>query len=120
MKLVDMAYTKAEVAEEKRENSTMEVPAYPWGLQIRLEEEEIAKLGIPIPQVGGELHLSVVAKVTGVSESTMADGEHECCVTLQITMMSVDLQESPDEERGEVETPASEANEMSLMARYRG
>ena len=113
MPLVSLAYTAAERAEEAREYSTPEVPSYPWGLQVRLEEEELSKLGLldPLPEVGGELHLEVIAKVTGVNQTQMADGSSETCVTLQITMAGVALQESAADERGEVETPAREASE---------
>lgn len=120
-KLVDMAYTKAEIKEEAKETKFPGEPSkYPWGLQIRLEDEELKKLGVTdLPQVGGEMHLAVIAKVTGVSENTMADGDYDCCVTLQITMMQVVMQESAEEEKGEKETPRSEAKESpSLLRSY--
>jgi hypothetical protein len=124
MPLVDLAYTKAEIAEEKQDMTEPSTGKYPWGLQIRLEEEELKKLGLDLPDVGDELHLTVVADVTAVSEQTMADGDYDCCVTLQIKMMSVDALEEEEEEKGEVETPASEAAEVrrigSLMAKYKG
>lgn len=122
--LVDLAYTKAELKEEAKEQKFGEPSKYPWGLQIRLEEEELKKLGIKdLPQVGGELHLAVIAKVTGVSENTMADGDYDCCVTLQLTMMQVVMNESAEEEKGEKDTPAYEAKETrgktaSILTKY--
>jgi hypothetical protein len=54
--LVDMAYTKAELKEEKKEMSVGyngQPSPYPWGLCIRLEANELDKLGITeLPQVG--------------------------------------------------------------------
>lgn len=122
MTLINLKYTKAEAKAEVE--GYKDGPEYPWGLQIRLEDDELNKLGIKtMPEVGGEFHLQVVAKITGVNESTMADGKYERCVNLQITMMGIDLQESAAAEKGEKETPKSEAKETkksTLMATYKG
>ena len=114
-KLVDMKFTKAEAkaqAEEYSKPSPDNEPSYPWGLEIRLEDESLAKLGITtLPEIGAEFHLSVVATVKSASESRMASGRTDRCVCLQITMMGIDLEESAEEERGERSTPKSEAAE---------
>lgn len=114
MPLVDLAYTSKERKEEAAEAKSMEPPEYPWGLQIRLENEELKKLGIKdLPEVGEEYHLEVVAKVTSVSENQYGDGRTERCVCLQICMAGVQLDESAaDEKREGKETPASEAREV--------
>jgi hypothetical protein len=120
-KLVDMKFTKAEAkaqAEEYSKPSPDNEPSYPWGLEIRLEDESLAKLGIKtLPEIGAEFHLSVVAMVKSASESRMASGRVDRCVCLQITMMGVDLEESAAEERGEKSTPASEAAETRQPSR---
>lgn len=121
--LVDLKYTKADQKEEQAEMKMPPTPEYAWGLQIRLEREELDKLGVKkLPSVGDEWHFNAVAEITGVSESHMASGKDECCVTLQIKMMGLDLEESADEEAGEKETPASEAAEArggrSLLNKY--
>jgi hypothetical protein len=114
-KLVDMKFTKAEAkaqAEEYSKPSPDNEPSYPWGLQIRLEDESLSKLGITtLPEIGAEFHLTVVAEVQSATESRMASGRTDRCVCLQITMMGIDLQESAAEERGERSTPKSEAAE---------
>lgn len=115
-KLVDMKYTRAEAkaeAEKYSSPSPDNEPQYPWGLQIRLEDEELSKLGITsLPDVGGEFHLTVVAQVQSATESKMASGRTDRCVCLQITMLSVDLEESAADEKGEKSTPAAEAKEV--------
>ena len=103
MKMTDMALTKAEIKDEKAEAGVMEpsVPKYPWGLQVRLEREELDKLGITdLPDVGDVLSLMVSARVTGVTETQMANAQDtECCVTLQIEEIGVhDMAEEPAEE----------------------
>lgn len=114
-KLVDMKFTKAEAkaeAEEYSKPSLDNEPQYPWGLQIRLEDESLAKLGITdLPEIGAEYHLTVIAEVQSATESKMASGKTDRCVCLQITMMGIDLEESAASEKGEKSTPAAEARE---------
>lgn len=112
-KLVDMKYSKAEAkAEATKYDTISSQPEYPWGLCLRLEDDELAKLGIKgLPDVGGEYHLQVVAQVTSASQSTMADGKTTRSVSLQVTMIGIDLAESAADEKGEKSTPASEAKE---------
>lgn len=112
-KLVDLKFTKAE-AKAANDYSTPKDggPEYPWGLTIRLEDEELTKLGIKsLPDVGGEYHLSVVAQVQSATETRMANGKTDRCVCLQITMLGIDLEESAADEKGEKSTPASEGAE---------
>ena len=110
--LVDMAYTKAEMKEERTQPG--EPSPYPWGLCISLEKSQLDKLGIKdMPQVGAEWHFVAVAKVTSVNQSAREGQDEESRVGLQITMMQVTLQESAEEEKGEKETPTSEAKETA-------
>ena len=127
-KLVDLKFTKAE-AKAANDYSTPKDggPEYPWGLTIRLEDEELTKLGIKsLPDVGGEYHLSVVAQVQSATETRMANGKTDRCVCLQITMLGIDLEESAADEKGEKSTPASEAAEMKrpsaggLLMKHKG
>jgi hypothetical protein len=76
------------------------VAAYPYGLCLSLEEDELAKLGLDdLPNVGEMIHLCAMAKVTSVSqnEREMTDGSKKSCrrVELQITHLAT---ESEDEE----------------------
>lgn len=70
-KLVSMKITKAD-REPKADSvvSEVEAPEYPWGLQVRLDEKAIEKLGIDLPKVGSEQML--IAKVSVVSVSSSA------------------------------------------------
>lgn len=119
MKLADMAYTKAELKAEAKEGcvgSNGQPSSYPWGLCIRLESEELAKLGIKaLPNVGDEIHIMAVAKVTGVNQSAREGQDDETSVALQITMMQV-----MPEQKGDKEMPKSEGKESGLMGFYKG
>ena len=125
MKLVDMAYTKAELKEEAKEGCVSpsgQPSPYPWGLSLSLERNELNKLGVKdLPQVGAEVHFIAVAKVMSVNQSARQGEDEESRVGLQITMMQIVQSESADEEKGEKESPASEAKETpSLMKYYKG
>lgn len=119
-KLVDMKYTKAEIKAESKEMRMGEPPAYPWGLCLHLEKDELDKLGIStLPQVGSEVHFAAVAKVTSVNQSAREGQDENTSVALQITMLAIVKTESADEETGESESPKSEAKESrSLLRSY--
>ena len=116
MPLIDLKYTKADIKKEAREmngGATPDLRQYPWGLEIRLEDEELTKLGVQMPAIGDEWHMVCTACVTAVSESRMASGESERCVTLQIEMMAVVDEEAASEDEGKTETPQAEVSEMA-------
>lgn len=69
-----------------------EKPRYPWGLEIRLEREELAKLGISesnLPQIGALMKMAAYARVTSVRVEKMQGGGNEVCVSLQIEQMEL-------------------------------
>lgn len=104
-KLVDMARTDADKkAAQKRmeECMTGDGPDYSYGLCIDLGKEELGKLGISeLPEVGDEMHIYAVAKVTRVHQSASEHGDDNRGVTLQITHMSTMAEEAEAEEPGE-------------------
>lgn len=123
-KLVDLAYTKAELKEEKKEMAIGydgQPNPYPWGLCLRLESKELDKLGITdMPQIGSEFHMLVVAEVTSVEQSARQGSDETRCVGLQITAAQILLRESADEEAKETGGVSSEAAETrSVMSKYR-
>jgi hypothetical protein len=121
--MVDMAYTKKEIKEEQQEARLGEPSPYPWGLCIRLESEELDKLGVKdLPAVGAEVHFMAVATVTGVNQSARVGQDDERSVALQITMLQIMGVESAAEEKAEgKDTPAKESQESgSMMGKYKG
>jgi hypothetical protein len=114
--LVDLARTKSELKEEAQEAKLGydgKPDPYAWGLNFRLESEELDKLGITtLPEVGSEYHLMVTAKVTSVNQSATVGQDDERCVGLTMTMMQILSQGSASEEKAEgKETPAMESAE---------
>ena len=120
--MVDLKYTPKELKEEKVEaKGGPQVDPYPWGLAITLDSETLDKLKLmdPLPQVGDEVHMLCVCKVTSVNRAATAQDD-ECRVGLQITMAQVLLVESAKDEKGEKETPAAEAKESKRPATVMG
>jgi hypothetical protein len=102
MSMTHMAITpkenKQELAPAPEETTEDKGPTYPFGLCIRLTDEELRKLGIEDkPEVGDMLSFDAVAKVTHYMEH--ADGEgSKCCVELQITHLGVDDDDHDDKD----------------------
>lgn len=63
---------------------------YPYGLRIRLSNEELAKLNMPeLPAIDSEFKLTALVCVVEVSQSDSANGEPYRSVELQIEKMSL-------------------------------
>lgn len=82
--------TKANVMDPDMTSSGSQ---YPYGLQIHLGVEELAKLGIDADavEVGGVLTIAAKVKVTGYSESKHEGEEEHKSLALQITDMEVSM-----------------------------
>ena len=94
--LIDMKRTKAE---KKEGSETACCPGdqedFPYGLRIDLEDEEITKLDIPMPEVGSTMVLVANVKVTSVRESADEGGKNRS-IGLQITEMELAPYENND------------------------
>ena len=88
--MVSMKVTKA----ERKKNSPVPYDgpseSYPYGLQIRLDNETMKKLGIDLPDVGEEVEICAMADVTEASanETNNGGGKRLSC-TLQITKLRI-------------------------------
>lgn len=85
-------------------------PTHPYGLCIRLEEEELEKLGLNHDEVevGDMLEITGLAKVTSVSSSDNTYGKSRT-VELQITHIA-----DEDEEEGEEESETKKKPKKKL------
>lgn len=104
--MIDMAKTPEDVKKEiggfyPTAPAQATTSAYPYGLCISIEDDELTKLGLDgdMPSVGEMIHLAAMAKVTSVSrnEREMTDGTKKECrrIELQITHLAT---ENEDEE----------------------
>jgi hypothetical protein len=80
-------------AEEAKELTTPdpgEAPKYPWGLELRLEDDQLAKLGITVlPAVGAAMQMTARVEVTALSARDSQQGGSSKCLTLQVTDMAL-------------------------------
>ena len=89
MALVNMKQS-AEEAAEAMGMPEMTAPEYPYGLRLSLSEEDLAKLGLPLPRAGQGMKITAEAFVVSVNERVEeGEDEIECCVAVQITDMSM-------------------------------
>lgn len=86
--MVSMKLSKASrEATQPTKGDAPDAPAYPYGLQLQLDDATIEKLGIKMPKVGGALLLEARVEVTAVSSHDSKDGGKNRNVSLQITEM---------------------------------
>ena len=82
----------------------MKQPEYPYGLHLRLENEQIEKLGgLKGITVGNEVKINAMGKVTSIRKEEYAEGKDNNCLEIQIT----DIDISSD---SEYENAFNEAN----------
>jgi hypothetical protein len=102
MKLVSMKMDPAELKEKQAEYaqpSKPELPVYPWGLTVRLDEDSIAKLGLTsLPDAGNTLMLMAKVDVTEVSSrEEMENGKPHTCRSLCLQITDLALGDVPDD-----------------------
>lgn len=92
MKPVSMKLTKDEMKVNGVPVSASESkgPAYPWGLEVRLDSAALDKLGIKdLPKVGADCKLVGICEVTEVSEREGHGGKQRN-VTIQIQKLAIE------------------------------
>ena len=99
--MVDMARTPVEITKDM---AMPTMPVYPYGLCLRLEKDQLEKLGVDYDDwaVGDNFHLFCLAKITSIRKNETADGE-DCCVEMQVTEIAGEDEESENEENEEDE-----------------
>src|SRR4051812_38979480 len=92
MKLVSLELSAADAKEEGGCDPTpADLPKYPYGTCLYLDEDEQAKLGIKeMPDVGTEFPIEGVVKVVGTSQRETQGGVRKT-LDLQITKMGLGI-----------------------------
>jgi hypothetical protein len=96
MALVDMQMSADEARKEygtcapEGSGSDDDLPKYPYGLTINLDDETLAKLGITsLPDVGVAMTLTARVEVCSTSQYQNRDGKKDVSLSLQITAMEL-------------------------------
>lgn len=117
LKLIDMKRSSPD--EESGETAMPAGPdgeQYPYGLQINLCEDELAKLGIQqLPPVGIEVHGMFAGQITSASQDPGDDGDRR--LTIQIMYLAMEA-EKPHPGEGK-ETAKQESAENSKPGMFR-
>lgn len=104
-KFVSMERTPEEVQEGMTPSFTA-ANKFPYGLCIRLSQEELDKLDLDTNvDTGDMIHLHALGKVTSVSKRD-TEGGQECCVEIQLTDIAL---EEEDHENEEADAETAEA-----------
>lgn len=96
MALKDLALSAAEAKKDMIGYASVEgdvdnMPKYPWGTSLDLDDDTLGKLGLAkLPEVGEEVAITAVAKVTRISANEDQGGMRKC-LGLQITSMEVNV-----------------------------
>ena len=92
MKMRSMELSKKETKESGAPTlvTDSDGPRYPYGLEIRLENETLKKLGMSLPKVGAYVKVRAECCVTSVSENESKGGKVQRSVSLQIERLAVD------------------------------
>lgn len=92
--MIDMART-----ETKEDTSPLMMDSkYSYGLQITLDKDALAKLGVDQAdwEIGDVFPLDILAKVTSKSMNESENGQPYCSVSLQITHIGAEEIEEDD------------------------
>lgn len=91
MKVVSLKLDPAEAKEERGVplDAAENLPKYPYGTSLSLDDDELKKLGITAEQkIGAKFVLAGLVEVTGYSKNASQAGERQC-LNLQITELGL-------------------------------
>lgn len=101
-KLTDMSLTRAELKERSGPQPSLagtskdKGPKFPWGLEIRLDEKAMKKLGMgDLPEVGELCQITGLGRIVSVSERESQDSSSKD-MTIQIEKLSLNVKEETD------------------------
>ena len=101
--MAEMASMKLTPNEKKDDLAEWKPPDYPYGLELNLSEDELAKLNISdLPAVGVEVTISGKGEITRASMTQRNDGEDSKSLSIQITDLSVDIPRTDADRAGNI------------------
>lgn len=100
MKIYDMRNEPDDDDEDSGDVSSIAISEspYPYGICLRLGDDELAKLGYDEPEAGQTVKIEAVGIVTRYTEEQEpGDKEPDCRVEIQITKLGVEPDVKPQE-----------------------
>lgn len=91
-KMVSMKRSKTDKRKDAGDGPSMTsiAPDYPYGLVIHMDQDEMAKLKMPMPKPGDEMMIEVKVKCTACRMSAVEGADEENSCDLQITDMAIE------------------------------
>lgn len=89
--MISMKLTAAEAKSETMLGEAAELPEYPYGLTLCIDDEMLAKLGIDVanlPKIGAVFYIEAKAEVCSTSQYANQN-DTDTSISLQITDMSL-------------------------------
>ena len=104
--LVNMAMSDEERQEQYGDDASPDLPKYPYGLRLDLDDDALEKLGITsLPDVGTKMMITCQVEVCSTGAYQTAGSEKETSLGLQITDMEI----------GNSPTATTDAKSASLL-----
>jgi len=96
--MVNMKMTKSDMEKSMNGSVLSQSPAYPYGLNIELDDKAIKKLGIKeLPEAGEEMMIHAKVSVSRASSTDTKDGGKQQSLSLQITDLCLcEMEEEKD------------------------
>lgn len=96
-KPVDLKLTKKESQQVSGPTKVGDGPKYPWGLQLRLDQSSLEKLGVKnLPEVGVLCQVIGVGRVISVSQTEEMDGDKKRNVEIQIEKLNLAVEDEDE------------------------
>jgi hypothetical protein len=122
----DMKLTKADLKKDGRGNYPIATapaskgPKYPWGLEIRLDDISLTKLGMTdLPEVGELCQITGTGRIVSVSQRE-SEGSSSKDVTIQIERLGLEVKEESDAAEAAEADKAFEAGALKGRGKPRG
>lgn len=111
-KLIDMKLSaSARRAYIEPAVSSENAPQYPYGLCLRLEKDQLDKLGIKkLPAPGEEFHIRAVGKVDNVYMSQSSANRDDRSMSIQIVYLGLTDEPEPYDKAESAEEESAEEN----------
>lgn len=93
--LTDMKQSK-KAAKDSTAEVASDSPRYPYGLDLDLDTESLAKLGIKdLPKVGTAMKVTAIGVVTAARTNERVEGKQDRNITIQMQKLSVGPAKKP-------------------------
>ena len=97
--MIDMKLTPVEKKKEMEVcGSVLNVPQYPWSLRLRLDCDQVEKLGCTDLDVGKKIKMTCMVEVVEKEKREVVEGQPNIAICLQICEMDLEKEKKSDKD----------------------